>query len=88
MSQGSFDNLIAAPKRISRRYDAHRRGQRDDRRAVRTTSPTCGLAISGQNLYAKLVVRSIDLATRSMNVVFTVDPNCGFLSFADGVPKN
>jgi hypothetical protein len=33
-------------------------------------------------------VTAVDPATRSMKVVFTVDPNCGFVSFADGVPKN
>jgi hypothetical protein len=49
---------------------------------------TCGLALSGANLYAKVVVTSVDPVSRSMNVTFTVDPNCGFVSFADGIPKN
>ncbi len=47
---------------------------------------TCGLSTTGANLYAKIVVTSVDRVSRSMNVTFTVDPNCGFVSFADGIP--
>jgi hypothetical protein len=88
VSQATFDNQLAAPKS----------GYRADTTLVGATgvvvlaqandATTCGFAISGQNLYAKVLVNSVDLATRSMKVTFTVDPNCGFVSFAEGVPKN
>jgi hypothetical protein len=32
-------------------------------------------------------VTSVDRATRQLKVRFTVDPNCGFVSFAPGIPK-
>jgi hypothetical protein len=88
VSQASFDNLVAAP----------RGGYRADTTLVAASEAvilvqsndvrTCGFAITGQNLYAKIVVRSVDVAKRVLSVAYTVDPNCGFLSFASGVPKN
>lgn len=38
-------------------------------------------------IYTKLVVESIALATRSVNVRAVLDPNCGFRSFAPGIPS-
>lgn len=88
VSQATFSGQIAAPKN----------GYRADTTLIGASNvvvlaqsndlTTCGFAISGQNLYAKIIVTSVNLATRSMKVMFTVDPNCGFVSFADGVPKN
>jgi hypothetical protein len=49
---------------------------------------TCGVSLTGSTLYAKIVVTSVDLATRQLHVRFTVDPNCGFVSFAPGIPKD
>ena len=48
----------------------------------------CGFSISGSTLYAKMQVRSLDLAQRTLKLRYTVDPNCGFRSFASGVPKD
>jgi hypothetical protein len=88
VAQGSFDALVIAPKSGYRADTALVGAANAVILAQANDATTCGFAITGSNLYAKLVVRSVDLTTRSMNVVFTVDPNCGFLSFADGVPKN
>ena len=49
---------------------------------------TCGVSLTGSTLYAKIVVTSVDLATRQLTVRFTVDPNCGFVSLAPGIPKD
>jgi hypothetical protein len=87
VSPGPFNNLIAAPK-SGYRADTTLIGAANVTIVAQSNDPTtCGLAISGQNLYAKIIVTAVDLTTRSMKVVFTVDPNCGFVSFADGVPK-
>jgi hypothetical protein len=48
----------------------------------------CGFSISGTTLYAKMQVRSLDLARRTLKLRYTVDPNCGFRSFASGIPKD
>jgi hypothetical protein len=47
----------------------------------------CSISITGTVIYAKLVVLSLDRAARRISIQYTVDPNCGFLSFASGVPK-
>jgi hypothetical protein len=56
---------------------------------VQTTDPnTCSVSLTGTVLYAKLVIRSVNPATRQMVVQFTTDPNCGFRSFLPGIPKD
>jgi hypothetical protein len=88
VSQSTFDGLIAAPKNGYRADTTLIGGPNVTIVAQANDLTTCGLAISGQNLYAKIIVTSVDRATRSMKVMYTVDPNCGFVSFADGIPKN
>jgi hypothetical protein len=88
VAQASFDNLIAAPKTGYRADTALVAAPDAVILAQATDITTCGFAINGQNLYAKIVVRSIDVAKRVLSVTYTVDPNCGFVSFAQGVPKN
>jgi hypothetical protein len=88
VSQASFDNLVAAPK-SGYRADTSLVAAADAVILVQANDvTTCGFAITGQNLYAKIVVRSVDVAKRVLSVTYTVDPNCGFVSFASGVPKN
>ena len=48
----------------------------------------CGSSLTGTTIYAKLEVTSIDMPNRQLTVRYTVDPNCGFRSFASGVPKD
>ena len=48
----------------------------------------CSFSVTGTTLFAKIVVKSINRDDRTMSIKFTVDPNCGFKSFASGVPKD
>lgn len=47
----------------------------------------CASAIS-PNIYSKLVVDSVQAGTNAIWFRFTTNPNCGFRSFATGIPKN
>ena len=42
----------------------------------------------GQTIYSKLVVDSVQAATRRIFFRTVTDPNCGFRSFLPGVPKS
>lgn len=48
----------------------------------------CGVSINGSTIHAKIVVLSLDRTARKLSIQYTVDPNCGFLSFLPGVPKD
>ncbi|HEY9230448.1 MAG TPA: hypothetical protein VIP11_27600 [Gemmatimonadaceae bacterium] len=48
----------------------------------------CSISVTGTTIVAKLVVLSVDRDARKMSIQYTVDPNCGFLSFLPGVPKD
>ena len=48
----------------------------------------CSVSLTGTTIYAKIVVTSVDRVARQLKVKFTTDPNCGFRSFASGVPKS
>jgi hypothetical protein len=52
-----------------------------------TTGDLCQFALN-PNLYAKIVVDSVNLATRIIYLKMGLDPNCGFRSFATGIPTN
>jgi hypothetical protein len=45
----------------------------------------CYLNLS-PNIYSKIQISSVDLATRTLVIQSVVDPNCGFRSFAAGIP--
>jgi hypothetical protein len=47
----------------------------------------CQFALSPY-LYAKLAVDSVNLASRTLYLRMGVDPNCGFRSFASGIPTS
>jgi len=46
----------------------------------------CQASLVGTTVYGKVVVDSVDTRTRSLFIRFTSDPNCGFRSFAPGLP--
>jgi len=48
----------------------------------------CGLALTGTSLYAKFEILEVNRLTRQLKIRWTVDPNCGFVSFQPGVPKS
>jgi len=47
----------------------------------------CQASLVGTTVYGKVVVDSIDTKSRAMFIRFTSDPNCGFRSFAAGLPS-
>jgi hypothetical protein len=47
----------------------------------------CQFAIA-PDLYAKITVDSVNLASRIIYLRMGFDPNCGFRSFADGIPTS
>jgi hypothetical protein len=50
-------------------------------------SDFCQFAIS-PNIYAKIAVDSVNLDSRILYFRLGLDPNCGFRSFAEGLPPN
>ena len=50
-------------------------------------SDLCAFAIS-PNIYAKIAVDSVNLASRTLYLRMGLDPNCGFRSFATGIPTS
>lgn len=55
---------------------------------VQVQDPACVVSITGTSIYGKLVVLAVDKVARTLDVQYIGDPNCGFLSFEPGVPKN
>lgn len=47
----------------------------------------CGFALS-PNIYSKIVVDSVSAGTNAIWFRLAANPNCGFRSFAPGLPKN
>jgi hypothetical protein len=47
----------------------------------------CVFAIS-PNIYAKIALDSVNLASRTLYLRLGLDPNCGFRSFAAGIPTS
>lgn len=52
-----------------------------------TSGDLCQFALS-PNLYAKVTVDSVNLASRILFIRMGFDPNCGFRSFAAGIPAS
>jgi hypothetical protein len=51
-----------------------------------TGGDICAFNIT-QNIYTKILIDSIDLVGRTINIKTVMDPNCGFRSFAAGIPE-
>jgi len=84
----SFEAVTSAPK-TGYRADTSLVTSRNVVVLAQSNDPsTCGVSLTGSSIYAKIVVTSVDLATRQLKVRFTIDPNCGFVSFAPGIPKD
>jgi hypothetical protein len=47
----------------------------------------CSFALS-PNIYAKIAVDSVNLASRTLYLRLGYDPNCGFRSFVEGIPTS
>jgi hypothetical protein len=48
----------------------------------------CTYALKGQAFYSKLVVTNVDPVLRRIAYTMTVNRNCGFRSFAPGIPED
>jgi hypothetical protein len=56
---------------------------------VQSTNPAaCSTSLTGTTIFAKVIADVVDPATRQLIVRYTIDPNCGFRSFASGIPKD
>lgn len=84
----SFDGVTSAPKN-GYHPDTAMVVQPGQVVVVQSQDPlVCGVSLTGTTIHAKLEVTSIDVVNRQLKVHYTVDPNCGFRSFASGVPKD
>ncbi len=86
----TYETLVRAPgERLSRRHRARRRS-RATVILVQSSDPNaCSTSVTGTTIYAKIVVdvrRPGDAPADRFAI--TVDPNCGFRSFATGIPKD
>lgn len=85
----TFEAVTSVPKGLTFRADTAMTIKRNQVLIAQISDATaCSFSLTGTTLYAKLVVTSINHDTRQMQVKYTVDPNCGFRSFASGVPKD
>lgn len=54
---------------------------------LRTAPAACSFNIR-PFIYSKMVIDSVNTTNRTIHFRLTVDPNCGFRSFAEGIPDN
>ena len=88
VATGSYESITRAPS-SGYRADTTLAVKLNQTVLVQSSDPNaCGVSLTGTTLYAKLVIRAIDPATRKFTLQYTVDPNCGFRSFLPGVPKD
>ena len=50
-----------------------------------TTGDLCAFNIS-QNIYSKIVIDSVDVPSRTINIRTVMDTNCGFRHLGEGIP--
>lgn len=87
-SVDSFDALTRAPAN-GYRVDTAMTVKPNQLILVQSADPTaCTVSITGTTIYAKIQIESLFVAKRQLKVRFVTDPNCGFRSFASGVPKD
>jgi hypothetical protein len=55
--------------------------------AHNSSGDLCQFALS-PNIYAKIAVDSVNLASRTLYLRLGLDPNCGFRSFVTGIPTS
>lgn len=83
----AYDSLANAPK-SGYRADTALVAAVNQTVVLQIADPSCSVSITGTTLYAKVVVTKVDPVAKQLTVQYSVDPNCGFVSFALGVPKN
>ena len=86
---GTFVSVLEAPKDGYRPDTAVTIGVGETLVAeTRDFFGVCINSLKGQTFYSKLSVLSVDPALRRIVFIVTVNRNCGFRSFAPGIPQN
>jgi len=86
-ARDTFEAILSAPKN-GYKADTALVTQRNAVVLVQSNDAgVCGLSLTGTSMYAKVQVTEVNRLTRQLKVRWTVDPNCGFVSFQPGVPK-
>ncbi|HMI54658.1 MAG TPA: hypothetical protein VK494_00580 [Gemmatimonadaceae bacterium] len=86
----SFENVIEAPKTGYQSDSAFVVAPGETvviQSAHNTDGDLCQFAIN-PNIFAKVAVDSVNLASRILYLRLGLDPNCGFRSFAAGIPTS
>ena len=84
----TFEAVTAVPRGLTFRADTGMVIERNQVVIAQISDANaCNFSLTGRTLFAKIVVKAINRDERTLQVKFTVDPNCGFRSFAPGVPK-
>lgn len=82
-----FDSVLVAP-RNGYRYDSTMVVAPGTTVIVESqNSSACSFSYVGSSLHAKVVVDSVNVASRQLHMRFVTDPNCGFNGLGSGVPK-
>jgi len=85
----TFEAVASVPSGLTFRADTGMIVQRNQVVIAQISDATaCNFSLTGRTLFAKIVVKQINRDARTLQVKFTVDPNCGFRSFAPGIPKD
>jgi hypothetical protein len=87
---GSFDQIMEAPKTGFESDSALVMLPGDVviiQSAHNNSGDLCQFALN-PNVYAKIAVDSVNLASRTLYFRLGLDPNCGFRSFATGIPTS
>ena len=83
---GAYEDVTRAPTG-GYQYDSTLALATNEAALVELRTDACQFQTS-QNVYAKLQIKAIDPASRTIVFRITYDPNCGFRSFLPGVPTN
>jgi hypothetical protein len=86
----SFENVVEAPKTGYQSDSAFVVAPGETviiQSAHSTQGDLCQFAIN-PNIFAKVAVDSVNLASRILYLRLGLDPNCGFRSFAAGIPTS
>ena len=84
----AFDQLSRAPA-SGYRYDSTLVVPVGSTVALEMSNPTvCTSILTTQVFYAKLMVTQVDPVAKSVKLIATTDPNCGFRSLTTGIPKD
>ena len=85
---GSFQSVLEAPKDGYRADTAMTIGVGQTIVAEsRDVFGDCAFQLKGQSYFSKLVVNEVDPALKRIVFTVTVNRNCGFRSFAPGIPE-